>query len=67
MRPRPKIYTVSTESIQTPLKCSLFVSLQPFAKIQKVNFISHLDRKQKTFAIFSNSLHFFAILLKKKN
>ncbi len=28
-----KIYTVSTESIQTPLNVSLFVILQPFAKI----------------------------------
>ncbi len=26
-------YTVGTESIQTPLKFSLFVILQPFAKI----------------------------------
>ncbi len=30
-------YTVGTESIQTPLNFSLFVSLQPFAKIKKVN------------------------------
>ena len=29
-------YTVGTESIQTPLNVSLFVSLQPFAKIKKV-------------------------------
>ncbi len=28
-----KIYTVGTESIQTPLNVSLFVILQPFAKI----------------------------------
>ncbi len=27
------IYTVGTESIQTPLNLSLFVVLQPFAKI----------------------------------
>ncbi len=27
------IYTVGTESIQTPLHFSLFVILQPFAKI----------------------------------
>jgi len=32
---------VGTESIQTPLKFSLFVSLQQFAKIKKVHFISH--------------------------
>ncbi len=29
----PDIYTVGTESIQTPLNFSLFVILQPFAKI----------------------------------
>jgi len=34
-------YTVGKESIQTPLNVSLFVSLQPFAKIKKVNLISH--------------------------
>ena len=33
--------TVGTENIQTPLNFSLFVSLQPFAKIKKVHFISH--------------------------
>ncbi len=27
------VYTVGTESIQTPLNVSLFVILQPFAKI----------------------------------
>ncbi len=27
------VYTVGTESIQTPLNFSLFVILQPFAKI----------------------------------
>jgi len=42
---------VGTQSIQTPLKCSLFVSLQPFAKIKKVhlflmNSAPHLDRKK---------------------
>jgi len=35
------MYTAGTESIQTPLHCSLFVSLQPFAKIKKCQFISH--------------------------
>ncbi len=29
----PIVYTVGTESIQTPLNFSLFVILQPFAKI----------------------------------
>jgi len=33
--------TVGTKSIETPLHLSLLVSLQPFAKIQKVHFISH--------------------------
>ncbi len=28
-----RVYTVGTESIQTPLNLSLFVILQPFAKI----------------------------------
>ncbi len=31
--PNIYIYTVGTESIQTPLNFSLFVILQPFAKI----------------------------------
>jgi len=35
------VSTVGTESIQTPLNVSLFVSLQPFAQIKKVHFISH--------------------------
>ena len=35
------IYTVGMESIHAPLNFSLFVSLQLFAKILKVNFISH--------------------------
>ena len=30
------LHTVGTESIRTPLNFSLFVSLQPFAKIKKV-------------------------------
>jgi len=37
----PELHTAGMESIQTPLNCSLFVSLQPFAKIKKVHFISH--------------------------
>ncbi len=35
------IYTVGTESIQTPLKFSLFVILQAFAKIILVHFFPH--------------------------
>ena len=31
----------SGNSIQTPLHFSLFVSLQPFAKIEQVHFFSH--------------------------
>ncbi len=34
-------YTVGTESIQTPLNFSLFVILQPFAKIIQVHFFPH--------------------------
>ncbi len=33
MKTGQKLYTVGTESIQTPLNFSLFVILQPFAKI----------------------------------
>uniref|UniRef100_A0A3Q3NL10 Sperm associated antigen 16 n=1 Tax=Mastacembelus armatus TaxID=205130 RepID=A0A3Q3NL10_9TELE len=41
-QPRPPASPgLGTESIQTPLNFSLFVSLQPFAKIKKVHFISH--------------------------
>jgi len=46
------IYTVGTESIQTPLHFSLFVILQPFAKIIcsffsliNVHTAPHIDRK----------------------
>ncbi len=35
------IYTVGTESIQTPLNFSLFVILQPFAKSFKFIFFPH--------------------------
>lgn len=34
-------HTAGTESIQTPLSFSLFVSLHPFAKIKTVHIISH--------------------------
>jgi len=33
------VYTAGTESVETPLKCSLFVSLQPFAKIKNRSFL----------------------------
>lgn len=36
-----RAYIVGTETIQTPFNLSLFVSLQPFAQIKKVHFISH--------------------------
>ncbi len=46
------IYIVDTESIQTPLHFSLFVILQPFAKIIcsffsliNVHTAPHIDRK----------------------
>jgi len=61
--PGDKMYAVGTESIQTPLKCSLFISLQPFAKIKKDHFISHVVifqffffykfEKMSTFQFFS--------------
>ncbi len=42
-------YTVGTESIQTPLHFSLFVILQPFAKMHffliNVHTAPHIDRK----------------------
>jgi len=43
------ICAVGTESIQTPLKWSVFVSLQPFAKIKKLIYVHsapHRDRKK---------------------
>ncbi len=43
-----EIYTMGTESIQTPLNVSLSVILQPFAKIfffLNVHTAPHIDRK----------------------
>ncbi len=61
------IYTVGTESIQTPLNFSLFVILQPFAKSFKfifflinVNTAPILTEKHRIVDIFAD-------LLKKKN
>jgi len=50
--------TVGTESVQTPLRCSLFVSLQPFAKIKNVHvkfqfFVFNKCAKISTFLFFS--------------
>jgi len=57
---------VGTESIQTPIKCSLFVSVQPFSKIQKVNFMSHSCHSAPSWQKKTN-VEMFANLLKKKN
>ncbi len=61
------VFTVGTESIQTPLNFSLFVILQPFAKIIYVNFFflinvhtaPHIDRKTQ------NCWHFCRLLKRK--
>ncbi len=61
------IYTVGTESIQTPLNFSLFVILQPFAKIIcsfffliNVHTAPHIDRKTQ------NCWHFCRFIKKEK-
>ncbi len=60
-------HTVGMESIQTPLKFSLFVILQPFAKIIKFIFFlinvrtaPHIDRKTL------NCWHFCRFIKKEK-
>ncbi len=61
------IYTVGTESIQTPLN-SLFVILQPFAKIILVHFFSSLMYTQHAILTEKHRIvEIFADLLKKKN
>ncbi len=62
------IYTVGTESIQTPLHFSLFVILQPFAKIHLSSFFflinvhtaPHINRKTQ------NCWHFCRFIKKEK-
>ncbi len=62
------IYTVGTESIQTPLIFSLFVILQPFAKIIWVHFFSSLMYTQHPILTEKHRIvDIFADLLKKKN
>ncbi len=62
------IYTVVTESIQTPLNVSLFVILQPFAKIILVNFFPSLMYTQHPILTEKHRIvDIFADLLKKKN
>jgi len=46
---------VGTESIQTPLNCSLFVSLQPFAKIKKVKFYFSLKKLKYHMVLLLNT------------
>jgi len=59
---------VGTESIQTPLNVSLFVSLQTFAKIQKSSFYFSLIFTQQPILTKKNrNVEILANLLKKKN
>ena len=61
-------HTVGTESIQTPLHFSLFVSLQPFAKIEQVHFFFALMYTQQPILTEKNrNVEMFANVLKKKN
>ncbi len=61
------IYTVGTESIQTPLNFSLFVILQPFAKIIYVHFFSSLMHTQHPILTEKHRIvDIFADLLKKE-
>ncbi len=61
-------YTVGMESIQTPLNFSLFVILQPFAKIILVHFFSSLMYTQHPILTEKHRIvDIFADLLKKKN
>ncbi len=62
------IYTVGTESIQTPLNFSLFVILQPFAKIKSSSLFSSLMYTQHPILTEKHRIvDIFADLLKKKN
>jgi hypothetical protein len=59
---------VGTESIQTPLNFSLFVSLQPFSKNQKSSFyFSVMYTQQPILTEKNRNLEIFAYLLKNKN
>ncbi len=61
------IYTVGTESIQTPLNFSLFVILQPFAKIKSSSFFSSLMYTQHPILTEKHRIvDIFADLLKRK-
>ncbi len=63
-RIRDNICTVGTESIQTPLNFSLFVVLQPFAKIK---FSSLMYTQHPILTEKHRIVDIFADLLKKKN
>ncbi len=68
IRRQSSVYTVGTESIQTPLHFSLFVILQPFAKIIEVHFFSSLMYTQLPILTEKHRIvDIFADLLKKKN
>jgi len=59
---------VGTESIQTPLHLSLFVSLQPLSKIKKVDFYFSLMFTRHPILMEKNrNVEICANLLKKKN
>jgi len=62
------VYTVGTESIQTPLNESLFVSLQPFAKIKNKSFyFSSMFTQHPILTEKNRNVEICANLLKKKN
>ncbi len=58
---------MGTESIQTPLNFSLFVILQPFAKIIKFIFSSLMYTQHPILTEKPRVVDIFADLLKKKN
>ncbi len=61
-----RLHTVGTESIQTPLNFSLFVILQPFAKII-CSFFSSMYTQHPILTEKHRIVDIFADLLKKKN
>ncbi len=62
-----EIYTVGTESIQTPLNFSLSVILQPFAKIISFHFFSSMYTQHPILTEKHRIVDIFADLLQKKN
>ena len=60
-------HTVGTETIQTPLNFSLFVSLQPFDKIKSSFYFSLMYTQHPILTEKNRNVEIFANLLKKKN